>query len=248
MIFFKRIHGFVPLLALLGLAAVACGGTGSNADRRKDAGTQGPPEFNDPGSLPNYSCEADKPSSGIITYILEDWETGAASRNFYTNNDRCEACQTAADIINGTIDAGVEVDRDTLDAGLAQRAACVPDCLASQVPSYFAKPVPADKIPGGRCGSQYAFHVRAGPLLRWGGQLGITFGSRPKCVTEDCPADSDPIPGGPYDGIAFWARVAPGSGTSMRVQVGESHTDVKYPEPGDAGPPCVQQRGSRKSQ
>ncbi len=183
-----------------------------------------------------YSCDEDQPSQGITTYSIENWETGAGG-GWYTNNDRCETCQVDTNVINGTIDLGVEADAGALDAGLKQRAACVPDCIASQIPSYFAKPVPADVIPGGRCGSQYAFHVISGPFTKWGGQLGMNF-SPPKCVTLDCPSDSAPVDGAPYDGVSFWARVVPGSGQVMRIQVGESHTDFKYPEPDDAGPPC----------
>ncbi len=245
-----RLPNWLPQLSVvLGLAALACGGTGSNADRlaAKPSDKHVLPVFNDPGSLSTYSCDEDQPSNGITTYSIEDWETGAGG-GWYTNNDQCESCHAATDIINGTIDAGTEVDPTSLDAGVKARKACVSDCLASQMPSYFAKPVPAEKIPVAasgikdRCGSKYAFHVISGPFTKWGGQLGMNFGP-PKCVTLDCPADSMPVPGGPYDGISFWARVAPGSGTGMRVQVGESHTDIKYPETGDAGAPCVDQVG-----
>jgi hypothetical protein len=248
------------LWAVLGLTALACGGTGSNADRKKAAAAENQtrPAFNDPGSMLTYDCEVDQPSKGIITRTLEDWETTAGT-GWYTNNDRCENCQPAMDKINAAlpdtptqalIDAGL-IDAGAVDAGLAELAACRPACLPSQIPSYFDKPVPAEAIPSpvnhkepGRCGSKYAFHVIAGPFSKWGGQLGHTFGT-PICATSeaDCPVDSAPIPGGPYDGIAFWARVVPGSGSSMRIQVGESHTDVKYPETGDAGPPCVDNVG-----
>lgn len=236
------------LTVVLGLAVLGCGGTGSNADRaaaKAAALPQGPPVFSDAGSLADYSCDADQPSSGITTYSIENWETGAGA-GWYTNNDRCETCQDATNAINASYQFDdfdvLHIDAGPLDAGLVQRSACVRDCLASQIPSYFAKPVPAEKIPGGRCGSQYAFHVISGPFTRWGGQLGTNF-SPPKCVTgtasNPCPEDSYAVPGGPYDGISFWARVAPGSGQVMRVQVAESHTDNKYPEPGDAGPPCA---------
>ncbi len=203
--------------------------------RRRPTPIHGPISFN-PGSLPVYSCDADQPSNGITTSIIEDWESSAGS-GWYTNNDRCETCQTAIDVINGSIDAGVERDPVARDAGLIARDACAADCIASQIPSYFAKPVPAEKIPGGRCGSQYAFHVISGPFTKWGGQLGMNL-NPPRCVTLDCPSDSAPVDGGPYDGISFWARVVPPSGAPIRVQVAESHSDNKYPEAGDAGPPC----------
>jgi len=226
------------ILAALGLTALACGGTGSNADRKKAAATR--PQFVDPvdpGKMLTYSCDADQPSSGITTYVVEDWEAGAGS-GWYTNNDRCENCQDYENEIRDAMpDKGLILNQDQLDAGLAALHACTPDCIASQVPSFFDKPVPAEKIPGGRCGSNYAFHVISGPFTRWGGQLGHSFS--PTCVTGDCPPDTTPIPGGPYDGVAFWGRVVPPSGATMRVYLGESHTDYKYPEAGDAGPPCL---------
>ena len=251
-----RLSNWISQLSVvLGLITIACGGTGSDADRKAAAAakTASRQVFNDPGSLFTYSCEADQPSGGITTHILDDWEMGAGT-GWYTNNDRCESCQADMDAIKAAApdkaskvaSDGYLFDAGALDAGLNDLRACMPDCIAAQVPSYFDKPVPADKIPGARCGSVYAFHVESGPFTKWGGQLGRTF-NPPVCVTDTaanpCPTDSAPVPGGPYDGIAFWARVAPGSGTGMRVQVGESHTDIKYPEPGDAGPPCVDQVG-----
>jgi len=234
------------LSAFLGLTALACGGTGSNADRKAAAAAAGesPPVFNDPGSLMTYSCEADQPSSDITTLPLEDWESSAGP-GWYTNNDKCESCQDAMNGINDAApEKGVILDEPGLAAALADLAKCRPGCLASQIPSYFNKPVPSEKIPNGRCLSTYAFHVISGPFTKWGGQLGHTF-NPPKCVTGDCPPESDAVPGGPYDGIAFWARVAPGSGTNMRIQVGESHTDVKYPLIGPDGPPCVDNVGTQ---
>ena len=239
------------LSLLVGCGLVACGGSGNASDRKSGTQTSSPaPPVVDPGSLAVYSCEEDQPSKGITTTPIDDWETGAGS-GWYTNNDKCEPCQDATNEINGSIDAGSEVLPAQLDAGLKAREACIPPCLASQIPSYFAKPVPADIIGrtqgqsiAGRCGSKYAFHVISGPFTKWGGQLGINF-LPPKCVTGDCPTDRTAIAveGGPYDGIAFWARAVPGSGTGLRVQVGESHTDTKFPEPGDAGPPCVDNVG-----
>ena len=219
---------------LLGLALLGCGGTGTDADRKAarpaaDAGTL-PVFVDDPRRQPVYSCDEDKPARGIVaTHSIEDWETGAGA-GWYTNNDQCEGCQPAIDAINASIDGGNLADPLGLDAGLVQRAACIPACVASQTPSYFAKPTPADTIPGGRCGSKYAFHVISGPFSKWGGQLGINFSP---------PIDSTILEGETFDGISFWARVAPGSRSAIRIQVGESHTDAKYPEPPGTPPPCV---------
>jgi len=221
--------------AVLGLALLACGGTGSNADRKAAPTTR--PVFVDPGSLQTYDCQADQPSAGITRYVIEDWETSAGA-GWYTNNDRCENCQDYENEIRDAMpDKGRVLNQDELDAGLAGVRSCAADCLASQVPSFFDKPLPAERIPRGRCGSTYAFHVSSGPFTRWGGQFGHSFS--PICVTGDCPSDAYAIPGGPYDGVAFWARVAPPSGATMRVYLGESHTDYRYPESGDAGPPCL---------
>ena len=100
----KPLHWLALTTASLGLLTAACGGTGSNADRKaaKPPASQSPPVFNDPGSLDTYSCEADQPSSGITTYMIEDWELGAGT-GWYTNNDRCESCQDDMDAINAAV-------------------------------------------------------------------------------------------------------------------------------------------------
>lgn len=241
----RSLRKLVCLSLVTGAACVGCGGKGTDEQRPT------PPEypvrvFDDPGSLPTYDCNADQPNGGITLRMIQDWEYGAGA-GWYTNNDKCEGCQNATNLILSGIDAGARWDADRIDAGLQGRTACFDECYASQTPSYFAKPVPAEQIPGGRCASRYAFHVSSGPFTKWGGQIGINF-TPPLCLTGDCICNLDDlarcpdyerIDGGPWDGIAFWARVAPGSGQTMRVQVGESHTDNKYPYTADGLPPCA---------
>ncbi len=272
MIAVARLRPLSRISVVLGLVCLSCGGKGSDSDRPKaPLVLTSRPAFIDPGSQPTYDCNADQPSAGITLHMIEDWESGAGS-GWYTNNDICEACQTYVDLINGSetnyapgaadpgvigaIDAGQLVNPDQLDAGVVKRDNCLMNtgCYWSQLPSYAAKPVPSESIPGGRCGSKYAFHVIAGPFTTWGGQLGINL-YPPQCATAGCLCDpatgvncaelkeSVPVPGGPYDGISFWARVvapgsglSPGSGQSLLIQPKESHTDSKYPYAPQ--PPC----------
>jgi hypothetical protein len=266
----KRLRALSHLSVVLGLVCLSCGGTGSDADRKAaQAAKAAAPsqamqiEKDDPGSLPTYDCNADKPIEGITLHMIEDWETVAGS-GWYTNNDRCEPCQKATDAITAAhwtdYSSGgpeIEIDAGALSVALKERDDCDKDgvCFLSQLPSYFAKPVPGEVIPGGgRCGSTSAFHVISGPFSTWGGQLGMNI-FPPHCVTADCPCDpatgancaelreSVRVPGGPYDGIAFWARVAPGSGQTMLVQPKESHTDIKYPYAENGQPPCIDNVG-----
>lgn len=118
--------------------------------------------------------------------------------------------------------------RDTLQDMLAYLREQLPPCRArcevTQSPTpVFAKPVPAESIPGGRCGSEFALHVLAGPLTDWGGTVGATLGP--------------PLDGTDWEGIAFWARVGTGSRTPIRLEVAEKHTAEKYIGE-DGGPIC----------
>ncbi|MBN2195080.1 MAG: hypothetical protein JW751_19845 [Polyangiaceae bacterium] len=73
----------------------------------------------------------------------------------------------------------------------------------------FTKPLPASPIPdGGRCGSTHALHVVAGPFIKWGGTIGLRFGTPLVASTYDEEREEwTKI----WDGIAFWARVGTGS-------------------------------------
>lgn len=149
----------------------------------------------------------DKYGAGLRSY--EDFEFGAAS-GWYTNNDFCYPCQQ---LIDGA-------DPDSLDPRIES---CRRACKALQSPSYFAKPVPAEQIPWGRCSSQFAMHISAGPFTDWGGMFGTSIPQ----------AERD---AGDCTGVAFWARVGPSSGVGIRVQFADKYTDENYREPDEDSP------------
>lgn len=105
-----------------------------------------------------------------------------------------------------------------------ERTSCFASCNASQEPSAFDKPLPAERIPGGRCASQYALRIASQNLSDWGGVVGLQFASYDA---------SD------YDGVSFWARVGPGSPHHIRVQFSDRHTDDEYVDPDTRERPCL---------
>lgn len=120
-----------------------------------------------------------------------------------------------------------QLRQDLLDVELRLQeglTACRDECVATQWPTpVFTKPLPASLIPGGgRCGSRYALNVKSGPLISWGGTIGLRF--------------APVLDGSEWEGIAFWARVGTGSRTPVRIELGERHTDEKFDE--GNGPLC----------
>jgi hypothetical protein len=194
----KRTTGS-PVLAFC-LALAGCGGEngGPPAPRPLMAGPE------DPGNSP-ADCTADAHDD---KRVIDDFELGAAS-GWYTNNEVCYACSQTI----GDCDAGAVADGGCAPAAQAD---CVSRCSAVQsAPSPTADPIPATKIPnGGRCGSQYAIRIQAGPFTDWGGKLGTQF--------------TKPFDASAWDGIAFWARIAPGSEGTARISLSDQHTDTTY--------------------
>jgi hypothetical protein len=113
-------------------------------------------------------------------------------------------------------------------------------CEVTQAPSFSLRPIPAERIVNGRCGSSFALNMRAGhpstgaePLNLWGGVMGFQF--------------SPALDASDYEGVAFWGRVGNQSRQSYRVQLTEKHTDESYrgddgayDETGNPVPPGVQ--------
>jgi len=176
--------------ALLGAMLVAaCGGEQGTPPPIKGA-VLGPSFGPDPGSGPP-DCSADAPYD---LALFDDFELGAAT-GWYTNNEVCSTCPTSP-----------------------PDEFCNIKCKAVQPsPSYFADPLPADRIGnGGRCASRFAMHVQAGSFSDFGGQLGVQLGQ--------------PFDATRYDGVSFWARMAPGSTQTAKLTVSDKYTDTKYNE------------------
>jgi hypothetical protein len=88
----------------------------------------------------------------------------------------------------------------------------LPECVDR--PWYHPNQLPArgplrgSRIPEGRCGSEYAVHIQAGPFLDWGGGFSKDF------VRFDASG---------YRGVAFWARMGPESQNQLLVAAGDYH-------------------------
>ena len=192
----------------------------------------------DPGSGP-VDCSLANPYQFLVDGThSENFEFGAAT-GWYTNNEVCypwtqattecaEAgvvCYPGSQATPACIAAGSKLPGvwstcfgtgavDCADAGAL--SLCATECLSIQPsPPFNADSLPAEAIPnGGRCGSLFALHVRAGPFFNWGGNIGTRFP-----VAFDARG---------YDGIAVWMRTAPGFTNVPRITISDQFTDSQF--------------------
>jgi hypothetical protein len=201
-----------PALAVALLFCLAC--VDSRTGRPQTLASV--PAQPDPGSGPFLCSVAD----GLELRSIEDFELGAAGAGWFTNNNVCESCQPIIDDLNDVVAqlAAFPADQTLLakrGSLLDELAPCRTACQASQQPSIFDKPLPAERIPwGARCGSFWALHARTAQLTGWGGNLAVRF--------------TPPFDAHDYKGIALWGRVAPGSRNSLRVELADRYTDDKF--------------------
>jgi hypothetical protein len=84
----------------------------------------------------------------------------------------------------------------------------------------------AERILGGRCGSEYAMRVTGTGFTSWGAVLSTTF----RYTDETAPYDASQ-----FRGISFWARVGEENNSPIRGQVQDSSTHLEggvcNPEP-----------------
>lgn len=76
---------------------------------------------------------------------------------------------------------------------------------------------PAERILGGRCGSEYAMRVSGSGFSEWGAVMSATF----RFTDEAQPFDASA-----YRGISFWARVGEDNESTVRAQVQDSSTHI----------------------
>lgn len=254
-----------PLSTLLWLicgavasGSVACGGS-TDEPRPEPSASPPLPEYLDapaPAGTGSASAGATcNPRSDIERSTVEDFELGAAG-GWYLSNDVCATCQNFVNAADALRNAGVlsdptaEAGRQTQLAALqASLDACRPSCNAALlVPNFFDSPPVAEPIPGGRCDSRYAMHVKGGPFLLWGGNMGFAFAPALNVTDFDVrdEATGTERPGQNFQGITFWARLGGTSYNNLRVEVGEKHTDQNYVGP-DGGSICTPNTTDRKS-
>ena len=247
-----RLARSILWVSTAGWLATAC--VVDNGDRPDTAPE---PDYSDPGSGP-FDCTAD---DNFEFEMFDHFEFGAALGTWYANNEVCEGCQALTDSLkalyeklgdlnaekaeaeesdtedvdteDSEIDTESEVDTEmealkTRLANLTEKLdVCRERCKASQFPTIFDKPLPADSIDGTRCGSNYAFHltVTSGVLVDWGANWGTKL--------------SPTFDGTEWDGLSFWARRAPDSRGTVRVELADKFTDGEY-EDEDGNSYCTQ--------
>lgn len=183
----KRRVGSV-VLALLLLGLCLVGCGGTSGDPlERDEWNPG-----DTGPARPTDCAA---NSQLDLLLIDDFELGAATGAF-TNNEVCDDCR---------------------DLEGEELFACQDLCVASQDPTDYDKPLPAELIPGGRCGSRYALHITTESFHHWGGIVGFPFA--PAIDARD------------YDGVAFWGRIAWGTRSTVRASVLDPETDATFVDP-----------------
>jgi hypothetical protein len=226
------------------LAGTACGGEGGSREESQPF----EPEP-DPGSGPVFCPEADADGTQVFTdyagretrysfVMLDDWETGAANFNWYTNNAWCTYCKQYEWQCNNPGTPLSEYDANTYqntwvcptEDEQATLSDCEVHCKTIQYPGPFEKPLGADEIPGGRCGSRFALHYVLGPIYSmsyspfeaWGGVIGHQWPAPGEDVSE-------------WDGLSFWGRAAPSSRKALSVDMSDRFTDAKAAVPECSG-------------
>ena len=209
-----RIETRIMCLSAAAFFALAC--VEDDGDRPTEAPAQ---VFVDPGSGA-FSCADD---DGFDFLMFDSFEFGAALGTWYANNEICEGCQALEDSRSELLEEAADADEDVneaitdkLDKVVADLEACKTRCRASQFPTIYDKPLPAGEIPGGRCDSKYAFHFTVEPamLVDWGANWGTSI--------------SPPQDGSKWEGVSFWARRAPDSRGTLRIEIADRFTDGDY--------------------
>lgn len=86
---------------------------------------------------------------------------------------------------------------------------------------------PAERILGGRCGSEYAMRITGSGFRDWGAVMSATFR-----FTDDV----QPFDASSYRGVKFWARVGEDNDSAIRAQFQDSSSHLNggvcNPDPG----------------
>jgi hypothetical protein len=233
---------------LLVAALPGCGGSTETPRPARDGtgGPQGVPGYLSPPS--GVSIDDTVPvdcyvRADVELELIEDFELGAAG-GWYLSNDVCADCQDFVNAADAIRNAGEATSRAAELTDLqSQLDACRPTCLAAlQVPNYFDNPPVSQPIPGGRCDSRYAMHIKGGPFVEWGGNMGFAFAPPLNVTAFDIENGAGEVerPGRDLHGITFWARLGGASNNNLRIELGDRFTDQAYdnPETPEADPIC----------
>ncbi len=138
-------------------------------------------------------AEGDRPDSYVLPTAVDDGPS-------YLN-----CSELSADTIVDTIEdfelgaANFYVSDD--DSPSAQQ-------LVAEKP-VSGSPLATQAIPGGRCGSKFAFHVSGQNFVIWGSGFGVSGG---------------PFDYSQYDGVLFWARRGPTGQSTLSLTANDAHT------------------------
>jgi len=220
------------LLCSLALCAVACGGS-TDVPRPSPTGTDSdyPSYLSAPPPAVRGNSAVCAERTDLEFQSIEDFELGAAG-GWYLSNDVCSDCQDLINQMDTIRNAGEAIPRaDELEALTTELELCRPRCLdALETPYYFDNPPVAEPIEGGRCGSRYAMHIKGGPFIEWGGNMGFSLSPPLNASNVDVTdANGSVRPGRDLLGVSFWARLGDTGGNNLlRLEVGEKHTDQNY--------------------
>jgi hypothetical protein len=229
-----------PIFALIVPALVAIGCGGESGDR-PDAGTSALPLACAP--IANLSSDPDPGSGRVDCHALDDYDL-SLNFNFKAVNET-PPLWLGDDFESGAA-TGWYINNDR--TGLQTPAPDTDPVPGEEIPGGRCLGVAGTE-------SRFAIHVVSGALTDYGGVFGRNLPRRVlaqvPCPVHSC-ADRVPYPasigpcgtgmGNPaqppalpvcltgtdvslWDGIVLWARKAPGSASSVRLQLGDVHTD-----------------------
>jgi hypothetical protein len=227
-------------LALLALSTVACGGN-DEKPRPPDPGACRPivplVDYPDPW-IGRVDCNA---LDGYEVLLLDDFEPFFTDQAWYVNNDRSAEQDPPAD-------TNAPPHMSVIPGGR-----CVgvpPSANAAGVCEFESPNTPRGDCPGVlQPEARGAMHIVTGNLTSNGGQLGRTLAVCPPATADNAcrfppgtpeqgacsTADASTrgqlgcsgFDAGDWDGIVLWARVGPGSQTSVKVRAADRRTDDK---------------------
>lgn len=192
------------------------------------------------------------------------WQTGCSGRAVTCESLSAAACaaqpgcHVAAATDGGAApDSGAPPTSDCDDAGVA--AQLVIDDMEDQTPGILSSqsyggwyvyddattgahmtpapntPFTMERIPGGRCASEYAMRMSGTGFSVWGAGMGFDFGYG--ATTAGGPVVKVPVDARAYGGVRFWARVGQATTTHASFSIAAGSCPPPDAGAGDASAP-----------